>query len=111
MHRPADSWVAKYQGIRKFHEATVLFRVARLAASLADSRIRLSRGLYASISNLSSSHRLSCTWLSVCVYMYGAEMMKPGVYALEVRGVLNPEVEEFLKSKGIPFRAKAPGAV
>jgi len=43
--------------------------------------------------------------------LFSSEMMKPGVYALEVRGVVTPEIDEFLKQKGIPYRVKAPGAM
>ena len=34
------------------------------------------------------------------------QMMKPGIYALEVSGTMPAEVDEYLKGKGIMYRAK-----
>ena len=38
----------------------------------------------------------------------GIPQMKPGVYALEVTGIMNEEVQDYLKQKNIPFRCVPP---
>jgi hypothetical protein len=41
--------------------------------------------------------------------VFPSEMMKPGVYALEMKGTLDPDIEDYLKQKNIPYRVKFPG--
>ena len=38
----------------------------------------------------------------------GISHLKPGVYALEVTGVIDPDIQDFLRGKNITWRAKPP---
>jgi len=54
---------------------------------------------------LAAVHQPNDSW--VAKYQ-GLQMLKPGCYALEVTGVMSPEIDNFLKNKNIPYRAKPP---